>query len=256
VPTTYNLFKLVKVPDLAGNPGQVVLSQGGPELYGQPAQTKVKLVGTDVERGLLTLESEHEMLRRIAGRTYTGEEFDAFYQKTNIEIFIDKNSDLMYSRSSRMAAKDLVDRLNDSYPQSFRAEYVAFDFSVLENRLKELHGIWISQIRQQNVDTVAFFGAGVNNSSLYESIRTLGVASSILIKWLFKGESRPVILSARGSVTFPQPAPKQMHQEMVLAIVEDLLSPAIRVTESKRTMVERRKDERERARSRRAISAK
>lgn len=252
MPVTFNLFRVRQFPPRPGQTDAVLFQRGEQELRGTPAQTRVAFRGANDEHGIETYVSKHEMLKRVEGRLYDGREFHEFYQKNEVLLVLWRQSNLLMCKSSGSVAKDLVDELNDAYPVSFRADYLNIDFDRIRPQITELNGIWISQINQPNIDTLAMFGLEVDRSQLYDSLRTLGHAASILIRQQVRGTVVPVIVSAKGSITFPQPTAEDEQIDRAIHLYNELLVAGIVEKDSKKTAKEKRERDRTNARAARA----
>lgn len=126
---------------------------------------------------------------------------------------------------------------------------MSIDFDRIRPQINELNGIWISQINQPNIDTLALFGLEVDRSQVYDALRTLGHAASILIRQQMGNSAVPVIVSAKGSITFPQPAAEEEQIDRALQLYNGLLVAGIVERESKKTSQEKREQERAAARA-------
>lgn len=245
MPVTFNLFRVRKFPKRPTAAESVVFQQGDRELRGTPAQTKVWFRSTDREHGLEMYVSEHETLKRVEGRLYTGEEFHEFFKKNQVLLVLDRKRNLLICKSSGTVARDFIDEWNDSNPSRFRADYLHFDLESLQTRIGQIRGIWRSGLNQPNVETFAVFGPDVDQSSLYNALSELGVTASMLITQVVNGNSLPAIVSAKGSVTFPQPAAEEQQVDRLLGVYEQLLQYGLKEVESRKTAQERKARERE-----------
>lgn len=252
MPVTFNLFRIRNFPARPAEPGNVVFQQGDRELRGTPAKTTVTFRRSDHAHNLEMYVSEHEMLKRVEGRLYTGEEFHEFYKKNQVLVVVDRTKNLLACKCSGTVAKDLIDDWNELAPSRFRADYLHFDLEGLRTRIDEVRGIWRSGLNQPNVETFAVFGPDVDQSSLYEALSEMGYAASMLIAQQVNGHNLPVIVSARGSVTFPQPASEDEQIDRLLGLYDNLLKYGLLEVDSKKTSQEKR--ERERADARAARS--
>lgn len=248
MPVTFNLFRVRSFPDKPATPGSVVFRRGDQEIRGTPAKTKVTFSRADENHKLEMYISEHEMLKRVEGRLYTGEEFHEFYKRNQVLLVLDRPKKLLACKCSGTVAKDLIDDWNDSAPSRFNADYLHIDLEGLRTRIDEVRGIWRSGLNQPNVETFAVFGPDVDQSSLYEELSDLGYAASMLITQVVSGNNLPVIVSAKGSVTFPQPAAEDEQIDRLLALYEALLKHGLVEVDSKRTTQEKKKREKEAAR--------
>ncbi len=243
--TTFNLFRLRKFPP-APTKGAVLFRKEEVMLGNvRPAQTRVSFKGSSDDSGEIEwYTSHHEMLKRVEGRLYDGTEFHEFFKRNEILLTLWRNENLLVCKSGGVVAKNLVDELNELYPVSFRSDYLHIDFQAIRPQIREMNGIWISQINQPNMETLAFFGPGVDQSELYETLKSLGQAASILIRHEVSGAAIPVIVSAKGTVTFPQPAASEEQVARVLHLYQTLLKPGLVEKESRRTARDRRELER------------
>lgn len=187
------------------------------------------------------------MLKRVEGRLYDGREFHEFYKKNEVTLVLERRTNLLACKSAGTVARDLIDELNESYPVSFRCDYINVDFDRIRSQINELNGIWISQINQPNIDTLALFGLEVDRSQLYDALRSIGHAASILIRQHIGSTSVPVIVSAKGSITFPQPAAEEEQTARALHLYKTLLLPGVVEKDSRKTAKEKRERERENA---------
>jgi hypothetical protein len=249
VPITFNLFRVRRFPPRPAQVDAVLFQRGEQELQGTSAQTRVTFRGANDEHGIETYASKHEMLKKVEGRLYDGREFHEFYKKNEVLLVLRRQPNLLLCKSSGTVAKDLVDELNEGYPVSFRADYLNIDFDRIRPQITELNGIWISQINQPNIDTLAMFGLEVDRSQLYDALRTLGHAASILIRQQVGNSAVPVIVSAKGSITFPQPAAEDEQIDRALQLYNGLLVAGIVEKESKKSVQEKREQERAAARA-------
>lgn len=240
MPVTFNLFRIRNFPTQPTEAGGVVFQQGDQELRGTPAKTKVTFQKADAEHNLEMYVSEHEMLKRVEGRLYTGEEFQEFYKKNQVIIVVDRVKQLLACKCSGMVAKDLVDDWNNRAPYRFRADYLHLDLEGIRTRINEVRGIWRSGLNQPNVETFAVFGPEVDKSSLYEALSDLGYVASMLISHQVVGNNIPVIVSAKGSVTFPQPAAEDEQVDRLLGLYDSVLKYGLVEVESKKTLQEKR----------------
>jgi hypothetical protein len=244
VPTTFSLFKLQRFPYGPYDEDKVVFRIGDSELRGKPAQTVVRYRKADAKAELEWYSSSHEVRRKVAGRLYDGTDFEEFYQKNEVTIAIHKPETLLACKSSAAVARDLIDELNERHVSRFRADYYRVDFDRIRRQIKEINGIWVGGINQPNIEALAVFGPGVDQSALYRDLKELGEASAILIRHDASGDPFTVILSARGSVTFPQPGDAEQQLDRTLSLCAGLLKPALVVVESRKTAKERRERER------------
>jgi hypothetical protein len=225
-----------------------IFHRGDRELRGTPAQTKVTFRGADDEHGLEVYMSEHEMLKRVEGRLYSGEEFHEFFKKNQVLLVLNRKEALLACKASGTVAKDFVDDWNEISGR-FRAEYINFDLEKLRSHIDEVRGIWRSGLNQPNVDTFAVFGSDVDQSPLYSELCELGYTASILVSQQVGETQVPVIISARGTVTFPQPAAEEEQIDRLLGLVDRLLKHGLVVVDSRKTAKEKREQERTRAKT-------
>lgn len=225
--------------------GETVFHKQDELLLGKPAQTIVTFQEHFAELGLEKYVSKHEMLRRVEGRLFDGREFHEYYQQNEVGLLLRREANLILCKSSGLVAKDLIDDLNARYPITFRADYLRIDFDAIKAHIGEINGIWIGQINQPNIETLALFGPGVDKSSIYEALKSLGHAASILIKQPIGGVMVAVIVSAKGSITFPQPAAEAEQMERALAVYDQLLKFGLVEEDSKLTKKEARERERD-----------
>jgi hypothetical protein len=249
VPVTYNLFRMRRFPNRPAKGDAVVFHHGDPELRGTPAQTEVTFRGAKDDHGLEIYVSKHEILKRVEGRLYNGTEFHEYYKKNEVEMVLKRENSLIACKCSGVVARDLIDELNESYPTSFRADYLQVDFDRIRSQITELNGIWLSQINQPNIDTLALFGLQVDQSQLYAALQSVGHAAAILIKYEVCGNTFPAILSSKGSITFPQPGAADQQLDRALKLYEGLLMAQIIEKDSRRTAKEKRNALRETARA-------
>lgn len=254
MPVTFNLFRIRRFPPRPAQVDSVLFQRGERELQGTPAQTRGTFRAANDEHGIETYVFNHEMLKKVEGRLYDGQEFREYYKKNEVHLVLRRKPNLLLCKSSGIVAKDLVDELNNAYPLSFRADYLNIDFERIRPQITELNGIWISQINQPNIDTLAMFGLDVNRSQLYGALRTLGHAASILIRQQIGNSAVPVIVSAKGSITFPQPAAAEEQVDRALQLYDRLLVAGIVEKESKKSAQEKRERERAAARAARPRS--
>ncbi|MCG3123035.1 MAG: hypothetical protein GIKADHBN_01443 [Phycisphaerales bacterium] len=135
--------------------------------------------------------------------------------------------------------------LNLNYPHSFRCDYLWIDFDKIRPKITELNGIWIGQINQPNIETLAMFGPEVDRSDLYTALKSIGHAASMLIRQQVGGSPVLAIVSAKGSITFPQPAAEEEQIDRALQLYAGLLADGLVERDSKKTAQERRENERE-----------
>ena len=241
MPVSFRLFRLRKFPDQPAKPGTAVFTRDERRLIDDvPPRTFVTSSDPEEELGIEVYLSRHEMLRRLAIRTPTGEDFDSFYRRDRFPLIVSRDHWLLACQCSSVVAKNLVDTLNEAYPISFRADYLAIDFDRLRPKIKEFYGIWLSQIGQPNISSLAMFGDGVDKSALYKQLESLGHASSVQIRYMVNGRTFHVILSRRGTITFPQPASDREHLSRALSIYHDLLDGTLVEEDSSRTAKEKR----------------
>ena len=182
MPVTLNLFRVRKFVPTPADEGEIAFRIGEEHLYGgRPAQTRVEYKGKS-ETGLERYVSTHEMLKQVQGRLYNGTEFSEFYKVNEVSLTLKRDANLILCKSSGSVAKDLIDDLNLNYPHSFRCDYLQIDFDKIRPKITELNGIWIGQIKQPNIDTLAMFGPDVDRSALYVTLKSIGHAASILIR--------------------------------------------------------------------------
>lgn len=244
MPVTFNLFRVRHFPSCPAQRDAVVFKRGEQELRGTPAQTQVSFRDANPEHGIETYLSKHEMLKKVEGRLYDGREFHEFYKKNEVLLVVHRELKLLLCKSSGSVAKDLMDELNEGYPVSFRVDYINIDFNRIRPQITELNGIWISRINQPNIDTLALFGPDVDRSQLYDTLRSLGHAASILIRQQVGTANVPVIISSKGSITFPQPAVEEEQVDRALQLYNQLVLPGVVERDSRKTAQERRDQER------------
>lgn len=243
LPVTFNLFSVKRFPECPSNPGQVVFQSGDSELKGSPAQTLVTFQERRTNINVEMYSSKHETLKKVVGRLYDGREFEEFFKKNEIGVILRRDKKHLICRASASVSKDLVDGINESYPVSFRAEYLTVDFDRVRAKTNELQGIWISQLNQPNIETLAMFGSGVDKSDLYASLKSLGHASALLVRHQIGSSVVSVIISSRASITFPQPAAADEQLEKAMFIIDNLLRDGLVEHESKTTRRERKERE-------------
>lgn len=248
MPVTFKLFRIRRFPTRPSTVGDTVFQQGDAELRGKPAMTSVQFRHSDEEHGLEIYTSLHEMLKRVEGRLYSGEEFHEFFKKNEILIVVNRTKKILACKCAGSVAKDLVDDWNEAAPSTFRADYLHLNLEGIRARMNEVRGIWRSGLNQPNVESFAVFGSEVDQSTLYSALSDLGYAASMLISQQVNGNNLPAIVSARGTVTFPQPAAEGEQIDRLLGIYDELLQYGLIEQDSRRTKREKREQERQQAR--------
>lgn len=244
---SFNFFRLNKFPAAPTSKGTVILPVGEVELNGKTATTKMIFKASSVYDRFERYQVYHECRRYMSGRTYEGDDFDWFYEKSTFDAFVDRQANLMMCNAPKRFAKNFVDVLNERKTERFNADYLRLNFSIIKPRMQDVRGIWFNRMAQPNLEVAAFFGPNVDKSDFYRAAEAIGVASSFLVAYDYQDTIYPIIISASYGISFLRPDAEAVHFALVAHIQQHLLTGAISNAESKFNERRRKQQEREAA---------
>lgn len=215
---SFTVLQINKFPKCPRDKGAVILECGERTLIGSTPATRFTLQDASIGGKYEYYRVYHEAVRKQLGRTYEGHEFTSFFARNEFNAYLDRSSNRLICSTSKRVAHSLADTLNKEKPRSFNADFLSLDLGTIRPRVKEINGVWVSEMSQPFLRCIGLYGPNVDRSDMCKLAESLGVANSLLISYDFKNSPNPVMMSADYCVAFPG----EVVEAYCLDVLQDL----------------------------------
>lgn len=138
--------------------------------------TKISQVNSTKNENIIEYDCEHDFKQNKIGKVFD-HFFEYYFIPTSFKSFYIKNEKIFIVNTGTDPAIDFISILNTQNNSNISTANV--DFDKLLKKLENVNGIWISNIKTQNLSASGLFGDQVDQSTEFDRIKEKGNISYV-----------------------------------------------------------------------------
>ncbi|AOV07903.1 hypothetical protein [Sporosarcina ureilytica] len=138
--------------------------------------TKITRANSEKIDNIIEYDCEHDFKQNKVGKVFN-HFFEYYFVPSSFKSYYIKNDNLFIINTSTDPAIDFINKLNTQNGSNILTQNV--NFEKLLKKLENVNGIWISDIKTQNLSASGLFGDQVDQSTEFDRIKEKGKISYI-----------------------------------------------------------------------------
>ncbi|OIJ07648.1 hypothetical protein BKP35_18360 [Anaerobacillus arseniciselenatis] len=126
--------------------------------------------------------------------------YDHYYDPSDFFLYYNSKSEIAIINTSHDTAKLFCNQLNEH--KNFKLELMEFNLHEIIDRISDVNGLWISDIKEMNLSSAGYFGTDVHRNQKAEELIKEAKISSISASFTSRKFSRSynVLISKKGVI--------------------------------------------------------